>query len=77
VALGALLAFVFAARELDALALLRDKTLLSALWAKLHFMRDETAAAMAVMLLVLLAFAFGVAAALGVLKPRGREGGTP
>jgi iron(III) transport system permease protein len=70
-ALGALLAFVFAVRELDALALVRKDTLLGALWAKLHFMRDDTVAAMAVVLLALLAFAFGVAAALGALRPRG------
>ena len=77
VALGGLLAFVFAARELDALALLKQQTLLRALWAKLHFMRDETAAAMAIVLLLLLAFAFGVAAATGLLRPRGREPGAP
>jgi iron(III) transport system permease protein len=73
VALGALLAFVFAVRELDALALLRKDTLLGALWARLHFMRDETVAAMAIVLLALLAFAFGLAAALGVLNPRGAD----
>ncbi len=72
-ALGALLAFVFAVRELDALAVLGTQTLLRSLWAKLHFMRDETVAAMAVVLLALLAFAFGLAAALGMLRPRGSE----
>jgi iron(III) transport system permease protein len=71
VALGGLLAFVFAVRELDALALLRKDTLLGALWARLHFMRDDTVAAMALVLLLLMATAFGIAAALGVLKPRG------
>ena len=73
VALGTLLAFVFAVRELDALAVLGTPTLLRRLWAALHFARDETVAAMAVVLLALLAFAFGVAAASGLLRPRGRE----
>jgi iron(III) transport system permease protein len=72
VALGGLLAFVFAVRELDALAVLKTKTLLGNLWAQLHFMRDETVAAMAVVLVALLAFAFGAAATTGWLRPRGR-----
>jgi iron(III) transport system permease protein len=75
VALGALLAFVFAVREMDALAVLGTQTLLRNLWAKLHFMRDETVAAMAIVLLALLAFAFGLAAVLGMLRPRGGEAG--
>jgi iron(III) transport system permease protein len=72
-ALGGLLAFVFAVRELDALAVLGTQTLLRRLWAALHFARDETVAAMAMVLLALLAFAFGAAAALGLLRPRGQE----
>jgi len=70
VALGALLAFVFAVRELDALAVLGSDTLVHRLWAALHFRRDETVAAMAVVLLALLGFAFGAAAATGWLRPR-------
>ncbi len=69
-ALGGLLAFVFAVRELDALAVLKDQTLLKRLWNALHFQRDETVAAMAIVLLALIAFAFGLAAATGWLRPR-------
>jgi iron(III) transport system permease protein len=75
IALGGLLAFVFAVRELDAVALLKlpTKTLLQKLWDSLHFMRDETVAAMAVVLLAVLAFAFGAAALTGWLRPRAEE----
>jgi iron(III) transport system permease protein len=78
VVLGALLAFVFAARELDALAVLASDTLLHRLWGALHYQRDATVAAMAVVLLALLATAFGIAAATGGLRPRGAyAGGAP
>jgi len=78
IALGALLAFVFAARELDSLAVLSTDTLLRRLWAALHFQRDAAVAAMAVVLLALLGAAFGVAAATGWLRPRGAyAGGAP
>jgi len=77
VALGALLAFVFAARELDALSVLSTDTLLRRLWSALHFRRDETVAAMAITLVALLASAFAIAAASGLLRPRGGYGGAP
>lgn len=79
VVLGGLLAFVFALRELDALAVLGTQTLLRRLWAALHFQRDATVAAMAVALLVSMALAFGLAALSGWLRPRGQEarGGAP
>jgi iron(III) transport system permease protein len=70
-ALGGLLAFVFAVRELDALALMEEQTLLRALWAQLHFMRDPTVAAMGIVLVAILGAAFAAAAALGLLRPRG------
>lgn len=73
VVLGGLLAFVFAVRELDALSLLRCETLLRRLWAALHFQRDGTVAAMAVVLLAVLAAAFAAAALSGWLRPRGQE----
>jgi ABC-type Fe3+ transport system permease subunit len=71
VALGALLAFVFAARELDALSVMSADTLLKRLWSALHFQRDPTVAAMAIVLIALLGTAFAVAAATGWLRPRG------
>jgi iron(III) transport system permease protein len=77
VALGGLLAFVFAARELDAFSVLGADTLLKRLWAALHFQRDPTVAAMAVVLMALLGAAFALAAATGWLKPRRYARGAP
>jgi iron(III) transport system permease protein len=79
VVLGALLAFVFAARELDALAVLQEnQTLLHKLWGDMHYGRTRTVAAQAVGLVALLASAFALAAASGLLRPgRGAPGDQP
>ena len=79
IVLGALLAFVFAVRELDALAVLGTNTLIRKIWYAIHFQRDANVAAMAVVLLAVMAAAFAAAALTGWLRPRGQEarGGAP
>ncbi len=71
VVLGALLAFVFAVRELDGLAVIPEaQTLIRRAWNDLHFGRDGDVAAMGLVLLALLATAFGLAGASGMLGGR-------
>ncbi|MHC4923958.1 MAG: ABC transporter permease [Planctomycetota bacterium] len=70
IGLGALLAFVFALRELDGLAVVQTEVLVRRMWAALHFARDESVAAMAVILLLVMAVSVGVAWFAGLLKPR-------
>jgi len=78
VALGAVLAFVFAVRELDGVAVLGTQTIVRKMWAALHTARDDRAAAMAIALIALEAFVFALAALAGFLRPRGqREGEAP